>query len=507
MDKRKSLLNISVSMGFNVISLIMGIVVKRFLIQACGNDVNGLNAMYLSIIGILSVAELGIGSAISFCMYKPIVEKNHAQVSALYHLFRKLYLMIGGFVLASGLVITPFIKVFAKDYAELNVNLYVTFILMLISTVITYLFGAKTALINAYKNNYITSAITYGGIVFQYILQTIVLLFTHSFILYLTCKIAGSVVQWLVTNIVTRKKYFAITSDRQNVDAETKIGLLRSIKAMFMHKIGNVLVNTVDSVVISSFVGVIALGEYSNYTIILTSVSSIIKLIFVSIISVLGHLYVENNKEISKKYCDLLHYVNFLVGFIFYLGYYAIIDNLIAILFDADLVVEKVISFVITLNGFIQFMRQNVLSFRDATGTFYNDRWKPLIEGVVNIVFSIAFVFKFGVVGVIMATIMTNLLICHIIEPYVLYKNAFQISPKRYYLRNYVMIVVFVVALIALDACLLNFENWFVGLVVNGFISVGFSAIVGVVTICISKEFRSAVIRFFKEIKSRRSVR
>ena len=116
--------------------------------------------------------------AISFCMYKPIVEKNHAQVSALYHLFRKLYLIIGGVVLVAGLAITPFIKVFAKDYASINVNLYFTFILMLISIVITYLFGAKTALINAYKNNYITSSITYGGIVFQYILQIIVLVFT-----------------------------------------------------------------------------------------------------------------------------------------------------------------------------------------------------------------------------------------------------------------------------------------------------------------------------------------
>ena len=459
MDKRKSILNVSVSVGFKIITMFMVIVVKRLLIQFCGNEVNGLNALYLSIVGFLAVAELGVGSAISFCMYRPIVEKDNNKVSALYQLFKRLYIIIGCVILLGGLIIVPFINFFAKDYRQLDVNLYSTFVLMLISVVVTYFFSAKTALINAYKNNYITTAITSGGMVLQYILQIVTLVITKSFVGYLICRIIAALAQWLATEIIARKKYYPIISTTAKIDSDTKLELFKSIKAMFMHKVGSLLVNTVDSVIISVFIGVIALGKYSNYTTISVALTGVLKLVFSSLTSVLGHLYVEENRKTSAKYCDALHIVNFVLGSVFFLGYYSVIDNLIAILFSEDLVVAKSISFVITLNEFIQFMRQSVLVFRDATGTFYNDRYKPLIEGAVNIVLSIVFVKLIGVTGVIIATIITNICICHIIEPYVLYKNAFFMSPKYYYIKNYSMILLFAIALLLVNFSMKNISN------------------------------------------------
>ena len=151
---------------------------------------------------------------------------------------------------------------------------------------------------------------------------------------------------------------------------------------------------------------------------------------------------------------------------------------MIAILFSADLIVSQSISLLITLNGFIQFLRKSVLAFRDATGTFYNDRWKPLIEGIVNVVLSVCFVKWIGITGVIIATIITNLVICHIVEPYVLYKNAFSSSPKRYYIKNYGMIALFCIAIIACDFCMISIENPMLELIVNGFTSVGISTVV-----------------------------
>ncbi len=499
MDKRKSILNVTVSMTFRILTMVLSIGVKKFLVQYCGNEVNGLNALYLSIIGFLSVAELGVGSAITFCMYKPIVEKDNKKVSALYHLFERLYIIIGGVILFVGLAITPFIKFLAKDYKQLQVNFYVTFILMLISVVITYFLGAKTALINAYKDNYITTSITSGGLLFQYFLQILVLIITHSFVAYLICRIVAALVQWIVTEFLTRKKYKNILSVSAKIDRETKSELLKNIKAMFMHKVGTLLVNTVDSIIISVFIGVVVLGKYSNYTMVSLSLTSVLKLAFTSLTSILGHLFVEENKVTSQKYCEAFHLLNFLIGTVFFLGYYAVIDNVIAILFTTDLIVAKSISFVITLNEFVQFMRQSTMTFRDATGTFYNDRYKPLIEGIVNIVLSVLFVKIIGVVGVIVATIITNLVICHIVEPYVIYKNAFETSPKRHYLRNYSMIAFFFVALLILNGVLLTFDNQWMQLVVNGFISVGISLIVSLITILINKNQSKFLISIFRK--------
>lgn len=459
-------------MGFKIVQMVLSILVRRLLIQTCGNEVNGLNALYLSIIGFLAVAELGVGSAITFCMYKPIVEGDHNKVSALYHLFQRVYLLVGGIILVAGLMLTPFIQYFAKDYAQVNVNMYLTFVLMLVSIVVTYFFGAKIALFNAYKNNYVSTAITSGGILLQYVLQIVTLLTTHSFVWYLICKIIAALAQLVVTELLARKKYSHLLSNRQKVDPDTRMELNRNIRAMFMHKIGSLLVHTVDGIVISMFVGVVALGEYSNYTTIQNAMTDLIRLIFASLTSVFGHMYVEQNKETAKKYCDAFHLLNCMIGIVFYLGYYAVIDNLISLIFAESLVVAKSVSSVITINGFVQFLRQSTISFRDATGTFYHDRWKPLFEGTINVILSVILVKRIGVTGVIVATILTNLVICHIIEPYVLYKHAFSVSPKEYYLKNYGMIAVFVMALLLLDHCMKNFENQWKMLLVNGCISV-----------------------------------
>lgn len=490
MDKKRGLLNIGISVGFKLVIMIISIIVKRFLILSCGNEVNGLNSLYLSIIGFLSVAELGIGSAITFCMYKPIVEGNTNKVSALYQLFNRIYFIVGGIVLFSGLVLTPFIGYLAKDYDQLDVNMYLTFILMLISVVMTYPYGAKSALINAHKNNYITTAIFSCGTLLQYGLQILVLLLTSSFEWYLICRCISAIAQGIATEIVARKEYKSIIINQQKIDEESKKELIKSTKAMFMHKVGSLLVNTVDSVIISAFVGVVSLGEYSNYNAIMSSLAGVISLVFTSLTSVLGHLYVEADKDTSKKYCEMFHLINFVLGAVFYLGYYAIIDNLIALLFSADLIVSKSISLAITLNGFIQFLRKAVLAFRDATGTFYNDRWKPLIEGIVNVVLSICFVKLIGVSGVIVATIITNLVICHIVEPYVLYKNAFSSSPMRYYIKNYSMIGLFFIAIIACDFCMISIENQIAELFANGFISVGIS--VGVCGIVVLMNWKTS---------------
>ena len=505
LDKKKSKINIGVSLVFKVVTMVMVIVVKRVLIRTCGNDVNGLNSLYASIIGFLSVAELGIGGAITFCMYKPIVEKDQNKVAALYQLFYRIYLIIGGLILVAGLAITPFVKYFAKDYGSLDVNFYSTFVLMLISVVLTYWFGAKTSLINAYKENYITTAISSGGLLLQYVLQIVALKVTGSFEVYLICRILASAVQGIITEIVTRKKHRDILKiHRQRIDPETKKILSRSILAMFMHKIGTLLVNTVDSLVISFFVGVVTLGIYSNYSTIATSVMGILTIIFTSITSVLGHLYVEAGKETTKKYCELFHYLNFVLGVVFFLGYYAIIDDLIGILFSPDLIADRSISIVVAVNAFVQFIRRSVLTFKDATGTFYNDRWKPLAEGVANLALSILFVNWLGVTGVIVATIVTNLLICHTIEPYALYKNAFDSSPGKYYATNYGMILMFTAGLFVLELFMREYGDPWKELFVNGFISVGVSLVLCAVSLLFCKEPRRMICTILSERVRRR---
>ena len=506
MDKRKGIINVLVAITFRVFMLIGSILVRRFLIQYIGNEVNGLDSLYASLIGFLSVAELGVGSAITFCMYKPIVEHDDATVAALYQLFTKSYRLIGLIMMAIGSCLIPALPYLAKDYIQLDVNLGLTFLLMLFSVVLSYVFSAKTSLINAYKNNYITTSISSAGMIVQYVLQIIAIITTKSFTAYLSCRIVATLLQWGITEVYSHRHYKSIlTHGKEVVDGATRRKIASKVKALFMHRIGSILVNSADSVIISAFIGVVVLGKYSNYASIAVSMSSVLALVFSPLTSIIGQAYV-SEKEKTEQYFQKFYFLNFVLGVIFFLGYYAVIDDLVLILFGTDLELSKAVSFIVATNYFVQFMRQATLLFRDATGTFYNDRWKPFFEGVLNVFLSIAFVKLFsryggdelGVVGVIAATIFTNLIICHIVEPYVLYRYAFQKSVKKHLIQIYVYMGVFIVSALIVSKLIRVFENKWIELFVNGAISLVVSACVIIFAFLYNKNARIWMRNKFK---------
>lgn len=503
MNKRKSLINVITAVFFKIILLVLTLFTRRFLIQYVGNEANGVFSLYTSIIGFLAIADLGIGTAITFSMYKPIVNGDNYKVSALYKLFIKFYTIIGVVIAVAGLCILPALPYLAKDY-NADFNLYYTFLLMLASIVISYFYSAKTSLINAYKNNYVTTSFNSISVIISNVLQLLVLYFFKSFELYLVCKIVASLIEWLLTSLYFRKHHKALLDMSAKLDDATKKEVMQKTKAMFMHKIGGLLVNTSDSIIISAFISVILLGKYSNYTTIVVAMNGVISLVFTPLTSIIGHLCVGDNNKLKLKYFNFFYGVNFIIGIVFYLGYYAVIDDVITICFGQGLELSKDISIVITINYFIQFMRQSVLTFRDATGTFYNDRYKPLVEGALNIILSISLVYVCGITGVIIATIITNLLICHTVEPYVLFKDGLETSPKKYYFENYIFIGIFMLALTIVHFVHIDIDNNWLSLLVNGIIAVGISVVPVLTMYIYNKDFRletnNIINKIFKKI-------
>ena len=499
MDKRKSLINVITAVFFKIILLVLTLFTRRFLIKYVGNEANGVFSLYTSIIGFLAIADLGIGTAITFSMYKPIVEGDNYKISALYKLFIKVYRVIGIIILVSGLCILPALPYLAKDYSA-DFNLYYTFLLMLASIVITYFYSAKISLINAYKNNYITTTFHSIALIIEGILQLVLLYIFKSFELYLICKIFSACLEWLFTDIYFKKYHKQALDMTAKLDQDTKKEVMQKTKAMFMHKFGYVLVNTSDSIIISAFISVVVLGKYSNYTTIIVAMNGVLLLLFTPLTSVIGHLCVGDDKAKKLKYFNFFYGLNFITGIVFYLGYYAIIDDVVTICFGPNLELTKDVSIVITINYFIQFMKQSILTFRDATGTFYNDRYKTLIEGIFNIILSISLVYVCGITGVIIATIITNLLICHTVEPYVLFKDGLEMSPKKYYFENYISIAIFLISLVAVHFAHINIENEWLSLLANGFIAVGISLIPVIATYIYNKQFREEFNKIIKKM-------
>lgn len=503
MERKKSLLNVFVSILCKIVLLITTLLVKRSLIKNLGNEFNGLNSLYLSLVGILAISELGIGTAITFSMYEPICNKDDRKVAALYNLFRKVYKIIGCIILVTGIAIMPFLPTFAKDYT-MDVNIYLTFGIMLVSVVLEYTISAKTSLINAHKNNYITTIFTTIRQVIQHSLQIVTLIVLKSFEVYLICRILSVLIEYFITTIYVKNNYSHLLFTDQKLDNDSKKEIVKNTKAMFMHKIGSVLSSTIDSVIISSFVGIAMLGKYSNYIAIISSMESFLVLFFVPLTSTIGHLCVKKDIKEEKKYFNLFYTFNMILSIVFFLGYYAVIDSLIQIIFGNDLFLPKSVTIAIVLNYFTFFIGKSVILFRDATGTFYNDRYKPLIEGVLNIILSLLLVKNFGVFGVVFATIITNLVVRNIIEPFVLYKHVFKEKPTKYYIKNYSYVGIFCLLLIVMNFFMIELDNVWLQLIVNGFISVCISAVPIIFIFIFNKNFRNKTVSLAKYILFRK---
>lgn len=500
MYKTKAYRNILTSVLYKVLILIVGLITRRYMVNILGDEITGIYSLFISILGFLAVAELGIGSAIVFSMYKPISDGDIDKVSALYHLYKKIYLIIFLVINLVGLIITPFLPVLASGFT-IGKEIYFTYILFLVSTSISYLYAYKSSFINAHMDNHITNSIRSIFQIVELVVQVFIIIWLESFIIFLAVHLISNISQWIATNYIFSKRYKHLTNNNKELSPLLTKEVKDKTKAMFYHKVGGLLVNTMDSLIISAFIGVNVLGKYSNYVLIITSMIGILSLVFTSIVTVLGHAFAKFTKNILNTQFKKIYLVNFLMGMIFFLGFFSVSEELIKILFNDKVVLESELVIIMTLNYFIQFMRLTVLSFKDASGTFYQDRYKPIVEGVTNLFLSLLFVYFWGLPGVLIATIITNLMIAHTIEPFVLYKYGFEMNPKKYYIHHYLGMLLFSVLIVLFKLIPFpNYNNLYLLLIIKGLTSILVSAVVMLILYITIVDFRTNANSLYKEM-------
>lgn len=443
MDKKKSIINIVISVISKIITMAIMIVSRKALLQYLGEEALGIYSLYTNLIGVLAVAELGIGVSITFSMYKPIVEGESDSISSLYYLYKKIYLVLSIIVFFLGLIITPFLSVFAKGSSG-DIDIQLPFIIFLASTCISYFYAQKTSLINAFKDNYINLIIETIVKVLALIMQLLLLGVIKTMEVYTLAILVSTLVQWIVTNFVYNSKYKRYINGNRTLKPEIKKEVITNTKAMIYHKLGTLMVNTASGLIISSFLSVIILGIYSNYLIIMTGMISVLSLVFSSTTSIIGHSFVKNDKESFYKNFRFFHMINFILALVFFIGFLSVIQPLLTLFFPESELLSDQVVFIFTITYFVQFMRQVTLTFRDASGLFYYDRYKPLIEGIINVIISLVLVNILGLVGILIANLLTTIFICHTVEAHIIYKYGFGRQNTKFLLYNLILLIIFI---------------------------------------------------------------
>lgn len=427
-----SIKNVKYNFAAQFISILVQFVSRTIFIQILGKEYLGVNGLFTNLLTILSLADMGMGTVISYTMYKPLAKKDYTKLCQLINTYQKIYLGIAFTILGIGLCLTPFLRFLIRDIPNIP-NLSLIYILYLLNTVVSYLFVYKISVINADQKNYIVTVNQQLFTIIAQLIMTIVLLLTHNFIFYLIVQIVFTVLSNLRLSHIADKLYpFAHNCKNYNLPNTEKRQIQHSALAMVLHKLGGVVVSGTDNLLMSIMVGVNAVGVYSNYLLIIGAVKKVISMYSTSVIASVGNLTVaENTKKMQLVY-NRLFYSNFVITTFCSACLLCLLNPFIQLWLSEDYVFSILITGAIVTTFHIDSMRQTTLTFIDAMGLFTKNKLKPVIESICNLVLSIILTWKFGVIGIILGTALSQLFVCTFWEIHTLYKYGFKQSIKKF---------------------------------------------------------------------------
>lgn len=447
-----SIINSAMSIVTQVLTVVLNFAVKTVFIKMLNDEYLGVNGLFTNIITMLSLADLGIGIAIPYSLYKPLAKKDEHKINVLMNFYKKVYTIIGIAVLLIGLSLTPFLGLIIKDIPKNVPHLSLIYILFVIHSASSYFFVYKKFLIDSDQKGYITSRIIFTFSTLLSIIQIILLVTTKNYILFLLSSIILVIIQNIYISSKANKLYpFIKNKTDEKLEKEDMEGIKKNVSSLFIYKVGTVIMNGTDNIIISKFIGLIIVGFYSNYVLIINSITTVLNQIFNAITSSIGNLVVTTNKKRNKEVYDNLNFANFWLYALFGVCIIVLINPFINIWIGKKYVMGFSIVFLLVLNFYVLGMQSVTNSFRNAYGLFWIAKYRPIIMVIINIVISVVLVQFIGIEGVLIGTLVSRLVTTAWLDPYIVHKYGFEISPKSYYIDYLKYLVIFTAISIILN--------------------------------------------------------
>ncbi|WP_039657105.1 lipopolysaccharide biosynthesis protein [Clostridium tyrobutyricum] len=435
MRVENSVKNLGVSWVGYALKLILSFIARSIFIKVLNQEYLGINGLFTNILSLLSLAELGVGSAIIFSLYKPIHENDTKNIVSIMQFYKKVYTGIGIIIGVLGISLMPFLGIFIKDIPNIS-NLKLIYGLYVFNTAVSYFFVYKSAFITANQKNYIVTLNTNIFNLFGIIFQTVALIVTSNFIFYLIIQVIFTILgNANIARIANNMYPFLKNKNKVKLDKNIYHDIIKNTGALVLHKIGGVIVFSTDNVILSKIVGLVSVGLYSNYSMILNSLESIMSQVFTAISASVGDL---GTTKDTKKKIDMF-YIAFFTDFWIYsfasVSLIVLFNPLIKLWVGENYILGIPIVLVLILNFYIKGMRNSVLTFKDAFGLFWYNKYMPIGECIINLGASILLAKMYGTIGVFIGTTISSVATCLWIEPKVLYKYGFKVSIKKYIIR------------------------------------------------------------------------
>ena len=495
--------NALVAIICQITNLLLNFIIRTAFIEELGAEYLGVNGLFTNVLTILSFAELGIGNAIVFSMYKPLAVNDKEEIKSLMCLYKNAYNYIGILVAVVGLFVTPFLKYIIKEKPDMPENISVLYALFLANTVISYFFTYKKNIIIADQKNHI--GMSQIVILLKTIFQILFLKITHQFLIYLLLQILFTFADNLVCSIIADKMYPYLKEKAVPLEKEKTRKLFSDVKALALYKFGSVILNGTDNILISAMVSVRDVGLVSNYLLLTTSCNSLLTKITEVFTSSVGNLNATEGKE--KQY-NVFNKLFFLTSWIFGFasaGLLVVSQNFIMTWIGEDYLLSYAVLVAIVSEFYVKGVHSVSYTYRSTLGFFVEGKWSAILAAVINLILSILFCLKFGLVGIFIATPIARIFSIGIVDPVLIFHRGFKKNVAQYYMRyvlySFIYIVITIVCkMIASQITLNGWIGVFLQILIVSFVFNGIMVLVFYRTAM----FQELMAMFFNVFKRRK---
>ncbi|WP_410513563.1 hypothetical protein PaeBR_03690 [Paenibacillus sp. BR2-3] len=434
MRVKNSLINITAGIGNQIIITLLSFISRTVFINSLGIEYLGVNGLFTNILMMLTLAEAGIGTSIMYSLYKPIAENDYEKINKLMRLYRNAYLVIALVVTLLGLSLMPFLDTIVKD-SNVN-NLYLIYLIFLLNTVTPYLFSYKNSFLNVSQKGYIITLTFSVSSILSTCLKIGILYYTANYIMFLIIDSIITITTAITLTTIANKKYpYLKKKVTGSLDAETKGGIIKNVKAIVIQNIGSYLVLGTENILISTFVSVAAVGLYSNYKMLVDIARTFINQIFSNLYHSVGNLVSsESDKKIYSVYKVML-LLSFWLYSLLTILLYILIEPFISIWIGNQFLMSNSVLIILMLLFFERGMRNPISTVKTTAGIFHEDRFVPLVQAAIGLGVSIVLVQRIGITGVFIGSLVSALAMPFWTTPYLVYKKVFHLSVVDHYLK------------------------------------------------------------------------
>ena len=444
MRTKNSIINIAVSCSSYIFLMANAFITRYFVVRHLGDIVVGIDGVFLNIISMLAIAELGIGIGIVYKLYKPIADGDNRKIAVLLNFYKKAYTVIGVVVFTAGTITAGFVWLFIKgsDYSRITLSFF--FMFYVFDVLCSYIYAHKRAMFTADQKNYINNISHTAAQAASCVLQVATLLLFKSFVVFLIIKVTLRLLENVAIALVYNKKYKHIDlKAKEKLPKEESNDLFGNIKALFLHRVAGFSINSTSSMILSNGANVILAGFYTNYLMITAGVTNLTNQLFNGITASFGNLLTTESKQKSFENFKMIFFMNYAIYSFLSVFLLVCLDPFISMWIKPQSVFPIETTLLIILYFYMTGMRQSIVMARTSAGIYRPDRYLAVMEAVINIVVAVVLVKPLGINGILIANIISNIAIPFWTQPRIVYNMILEKSIWIHYRRYFLYITIF----------------------------------------------------------------